>query len=206
MGMLEDIPKIARQWPWTRGSGGRWQHLRRWVLLARLRRAGEEFPHLSNWGFPSWRQLGTVPDGMCVVGPRLARESHLLPAVPAGFPSARPAGCGGGPIRKFPALRRVWPGRRRRAARLSPVMRATGLTGRLRSCAGCYPLPSPALQQLRRRINPAQGVVVSPFGSAPPRCFLRRGLRPAALSDAARRAFRRDSAGPEGDKRMTPIF
>jgi hypothetical protein len=143
MGMLEDIPKIARQWPWTRGSGGRWQHLRRWVLLARLRRAGEEFPHLSNWGFPSWRQLGTVPDGMCVVGPRLARESHLLPAVPAGFPSARPAGCGGGPIRKFPALRRVWPGRRRRAARLSPVMRATGLTGRLRSCAGCYPIPSP---------------------------------------------------------------
>lgn len=84
------------------------------------------------------------------------------------------------------------------------------LSGRLR---GARPLPCPArraclpvLQRLRR---PPPGSSRGPFPcSAYARSFL-RGLRPAALSDAASRTFRgilgADFAA-EADKRRIPIF
>jgi hypothetical protein len=66
--------------------------------------------------------------------------------------------------------------------------------------------PSPPL--LAFRLGPQ-----SPLGSAHPRSFPCRRLRPATLSDAASRAFRRDfglvlwpAFAAEADKRMTPVF
>jgi hypothetical protein len=132
-GSKRDLRPPESHWPWQqmpgptmtnglpegRGEGRFWPTARKYepeTVVCPLRDVAGEIA----WGNSSWRRLGTAPGGMCVVGLRLARESHLLPAVPAGVPSRASRGLWRRVGPEFPTLRRVRAGRRCMGGALAP--------------------------------------------------------------------------------------